>query len=82
MLASDPFQGRTLEPVSPKRADVRAHAGAGDGIYLDAVLFQHLDNPDMRQPLRAAGGKRKAHAAARDLTSEAIDMQAEPAIRP
>ena len=80
-LARDLFQHRAIEPVGPDRPDVGAHARAGDAVDLDAVFLEHLDDADVRQPFRAAGGKREPDAAARDFAREAVDVQIEAVVR-
>ncbi|MCY1416441.1 hypothetical protein D9M71_319470 [compost metagenome] len=41
-------------------ADQGPHAGAGDAVDRHAVLFEHLDHPDMRRAPRAAAGEDQA----------------------
>ena len=44
-------------------ADQSAHAGAGDEIDGDVMLFKILDDADVRQAERAAAAEREANAA-------------------
>ena len=76
------LQLRTVEPVCPDGADVCAHARSGDAVDLDSVFLQHLDDADMREPFRRAGGKREAHAAAGDFAREPVNEQVEPVVGP
>ncbi|MNF63128.1 hypothetical protein D3C84_448220 [compost metagenome] len=46
---------RRIEP-----ADHRAHAGAGDGVDLDALFLQRLEHADMGQPAGGAAGQHQA----------------------
>ncbi|MDT4822537.1 selT/selW/selH selenoprotein domain protein [compost metagenome] len=41
-------------------ADHRAHAGAGDGVDLDALFLQRLEHADMGQPAGGAAGQHQA----------------------
>jgi hypothetical protein len=48
-------------------ADDGAHRGAGHSIDADALLFEHLQHADMRQPTRTAAGEHEPYARTRLL---------------
>src|SRR6266704_2468927 len=56
-FAGQPFHKETVVTKSPDRADVSAHAAAGDDVEFDSILFQHLDNSNVRQTARSARGE-------------------------
>lgn len=59
------FQLINLVTRGVQAADHRTHAGAGDRIDLDALLFQSLEHADVRQPARGAAGQHQTDFRAR-----------------
>ena len=51
------FELRSIQPRSPERADVGAHAAACDGGDGDAVFFENLDDTGVRQTTSATAGE-------------------------
>ena len=71
------FDELPVVPERPQRADVGPHAGAGDDIHFNAIFLQHLQHPDVREPLRSAAGERQADAATSDFTREPAQVELE-----
>jgi hypothetical protein len=52
-------------PERPDGRHVGAHARSNDGVNLDAVFFKNLDDANVGETFRAAGGKNQAQARSR-----------------
>ncbi|MNN16622.1 hypothetical protein D3C81_1297670 [compost metagenome] len=62
------FQLIDLVARGVQPADHRAHAGAGDRIDFDALLFQGFEHTDVRQTTRGAAGQHQADFRSRRVT--------------
>ncbi|MCY1415178.1 hypothetical protein D9M71_306510 [compost metagenome] len=56
----DAFQFLRAVAGGVEATDHRSHAGAGDGVDMDALFVQRLQHADMRQPARSPAGKHQA----------------------
>ena len=60
--------------MSPERADVSSHAGAGDDIDFNAIFLQDLDNADVRKTFCRARRQSEADQAATNFAGDAADI--------
>ena len=81
-FASLTFHRHAIVARRPHRADVGAHAAAGDDIDFDAVFFEDLNDSDVSKTASAAGRKRKPDATMSDLAGQTADIGIEITIRP
>src|SRR5579862_1168733 len=73
-LPGDFLARLTVKSMAPYGADISPHACASHDIHFDAIFLEHLDDADVRKPLRAAGRKRKSHPASPDLPRESRNI--------